>query len=43
VFNSSGLPPRDSISGTLQPETGMKASFDIVTPAVFRQQTVDFY
>lgn len=43
VFNSSGLPPRDSISGTLQPESGMKASFDIVTPAVFRQQTVDFY
>jgi len=43
VFNSSGLPPRDSLSGTLQPETGMKASFDIVTPAVFRQQTVDFY
>lgn len=43
VFNSSGLPPRESLSGTLQPESGMKASFDIVTPAVFRQQTVDFY
>ncbi|RLF57109.1 MAG: flagellin [Thermoplasmata archaeon] len=43
VFNSSGLPPRDSFSGTLQPESGMKASFDIVTPAVFPQRTVDFY
>jgi archaeal flagellin FlaB len=43
VINSSGLPPRESISGTFQPEMGMKASFDIVAPAVFRQQTVDFY
>ena len=43
VFNSSGLPPRDSFTGTIQPESGMKASFDIVTPAVFQQRTVDFY
>lgn len=43
VFNSSGLPPRESISGTFQPEMGMKASYDILAPAVFRQQTVDFY
>lgn len=43
VFNNSGLPPRESVSGTFQPEMGMKASYDIVAPAVFRQQTVDFY
>jgi flagellin FlaB len=39
----SGLGPRVSLSGSLQPESGMKASFDIVTPAVFGQRTVDFY
>jgi archaeal flagellin FlaB len=38
-----GLGPRESLSGSLQPESGMKASFDIVTPAVFGQRTVDFY
>jgi len=43
VFNSTGLPPRDSFSGTIQPESGMKASFDIQTPAVFPQKTVDFF
>lgn len=43
VFNSSGLPPRDSLSGTFQPESGMSASFDIVAPAVFRMRTVDFF
>ena len=38
-----GLGPRESLTGSLQPESGMKASFDIVTPAVFGQRTVDFY
>ena len=43
VFNSSGLPPRDTLSGVFQPESGMSASFDIVAPAVFRMRTVDFF
>jgi archaeal flagellin FlaB len=38
-----GLEPRASLSGTLQPESGMKASFEVVTPAVFGQRVVDFY
>lgn len=38
-----GLDPRESLSGTLQPESGMKASFEVVTPAVFGQRVVDFY
>ncbi|MDG6217914.1 MAG: hypothetical protein QCI00_00545 [Candidatus Thermoplasmatota archaeon] len=38
-----GLDPRETISGILQPESGMKASFEIVTPAVFGQRVVDFY
>lgn len=38
-----GLEAREALSGSLQPESGMKASFEIVTPAVFSQQVVDFY
>ncbi|RLF59359.1 MAG: hypothetical protein DRN27_02835 [Thermoplasmata archaeon] len=43
VLNTTGLPPRDSFTGTFQPELGMKASFNIDTPAVFSKRTVSFY
>lgn len=42
-WNESGLPARQSISGTFTPETGSKASFDITAPAVFTKRIVPLW
>jgi hypothetical protein len=42
VNRSGGLPPRDSISGTLTPEIGIKGQYDVTAPAVFSKRIVAF-
>ncbi|MCD6411466.1 MAG: flagellin [Thermoplasmata archaeon] len=40
-FNSSGLPPRGSISGKLVPEIGAPGTFSVVAPCVFTTRVID--
>jgi len=40
ITDEDGLPPRESISGTLTPEIGIKAQFDVTAPAVFSKTIV---
>jgi len=41
VPNFGGLPSRESISGTLTPEIGIKAMYDVTAPAVFGMRIVE--
>jgi len=41
AFNSSGLPPRASISGSLVPEVGAPGTFDAAAPCVFINRIVE--
>jgi len=38
--NNRGLPARQSVSGTLTPEIGIKAGYDVTAPAVFSKRIV---
>jgi flagellin FlaB len=40
ISDESGLPARESVSGTLTPEIGIKAQYDITAPAVFSKRIV---
>lgn len=40
IPSEGGLPPRESISGELQPETGASGVFDITSPSVFSKRIV---
>ena len=40
IIPSGGLPARQSLSGTLTPEIGIKAGYDITAPAVFSKRIV---
>ncbi|MCK5636170.1 MAG: hypothetical protein KAH91_02020, partial [Thermoplasmatales archaeon] len=40
IPDSSGLPARESISGTLTPEVGIKSQYDVTAPAVFSKRIV---
>jgi len=40
ITDGNGLPPRASISGEMQPETGAPGVYDISTPAVFAQRII---
>ena len=41
AFGSSGLPPRESVSGSFLPETGAAGTFDASAPAVFTNRIVE--
>ncbi|RLF43108.1 MAG: flagellin [Thermoplasmata archaeon] len=41
AFNSSGLPPRASISGSFVPEVGAPGTFDAAAPCVFTNRIVE--
>ena len=41
LIPGGGLPPRESISGTLTPEIGIKAQYDVTVPAVFSKRIID--
>lgn len=41
AFNSSGLPPRESVSGKLIPEIGAPGTFDASAPCVFTTRIVE--
>jgi len=41
AFNSSGLPPRASISGSFVPEIGAPGTFDAAAPCVFTNRIVE--
>jgi len=40
IIDDLGLPPRQSVSGTLTPEIGIKSRYDVTVPAVFSKQIV---
>jgi flagellin FlaB len=42
-FADTGLEPRQEISGSIMPEIGVPASFDIKAPVVFLHRIVDLY
>ena len=37
---TNGLPARESVKGTLTPEIGIKAQYDVTAPAVFSKRIV---
>jgi archaellin len=37
---TNGLPARESVSGTLTPEIGIKSQYDVTAPAVFSKRIV---
>ena len=41
AFGTSGLPPRESVSGSFLPETGAPGTFDASAPAVFTNRIVE--
>ena len=41
IPSTSGLPPRQSVSGTLTPEIGIMAQYDTTAPAVFSKRIVN--
>ena len=41
AFNSTGLPPRASISGSFVPEVGAPGTFDAAAPCVFTNRIVE--
>ncbi|HEC81093.1 MAG TPA: hypothetical protein ENI42_01525, partial [Thermoplasmatales archaeon] len=41
AFNTSGLPPRDSVSGSFLPEIGAAGTFDASAPSVFTNRIVE--
>lgn len=41
ITDEGGLPPRESISGTLTPEIGIMAQYDTTAPAVFSKRIVN--
>jgi flagellin FlaB len=40
VISGGGLPARQSVSGTLTPEIGIKSQYDVTAPAVFSKRIV---
>jgi len=40
IANDYGLPARETVSGTLTPEIGIKSQFDVTAPAVFSKRIV---
>lgn len=42
-WNDTGLPPRKTITGSMQPETGANAVYDITTPAVYATRIIDLW
>ncbi len=40
IIEGGGLPARESVSGTLTPEIGIKAQYDVTAPAVFSKRIV---
>lgn len=43
TYGKFGLAPRESVSGSIMPEVGVEATFDIKAPVVFLQRIVDLY
>jgi len=41
AFNSTGIPPRASISGSLVPEVGAPGTFDVSAPCIFTSRIVE--
>ncbi|MCD6468618.1 MAG: flagellin [Thermoplasmata archaeon] len=41
AFDTSGLPPRDSVSGSFLPETGAAGTFEASAPSVFTNRIVE--
>ena len=41
AFNSTGIPPRASISGSLVPEVGAPGTFDVSVPCIFTSRIVE--
>ncbi len=41
ITSQGGLPPRESVSGTLTPEIGIMAQYDTTAPAVFSKRIVN--
>jgi len=39
-LTASGLPARETVSGTLTPEIGVKAQYDVTAPAVFSKRII---
>ncbi len=42
-WNDTGLPPRQTITGSMQPETGAGAVYDITAPAVYAKRIIDLW
>ncbi|MCK4366297.1 MAG: hypothetical protein KAW45_09605, partial [Thermoplasmatales archaeon] len=40
VISGGGLPARETVSGTLAPEIGIKSQYDVTAPAVFSKRIV---
>ena len=40
IITGGGLPARESVSGTLAPEIGIKSQYDVTAPAVFSKRIV---
>ena len=40
IIGGTGLPARETVSGTLTPEIGIKAQYDVTAPAVFSKRIV---
>ena len=40
IIDGVGLPARESVSGTMTPEIGIKAQYDVTAPAVFSKRIV---
>jgi len=43
AMDNGGLLPRDSITGSIQPELGVEATYDVTAPVVFGTRIVDLY
>jgi archaellin len=43
INETSGLPPRDSISGKVQPELGSPGIFELSVPAVLTTRIIDLW
>jgi flagellin FlaB len=43
AMNDGGLGPRDSIMGSIQPELGVQATYDLTAPVVFNTRIIDLY
>ena len=40
IIDGTGLPAREAVSGTMTPEIGIKAQYDVTVPAVFSKRIV---